>query len=519
MNAFTHIDPISRRDEPAGVDPVMAVKMMLRRCKKFWPASVRIAAEAIHGRQSHANPCPFASVETLAEDQGCSVRTMRRGLSAGQALGVFRAVPVPMAFWRRPYPPPPSLRAWEFDLAHEPPERRKGKPRGRPFGAGHPANLAGGEAANLAGQRGADDKSHPANLAGGRRPILHGGGGQFCTPESNSEEQGEEQPSSLRSEGGARARATPHGEEAGESIEASAHEPEAWEVGNIFGTLGDDPMPEEAAPAPEPAPEPEVAVAPPPPQPEPVAAAEIAQEPAAPSRPKSSTTAKRARKAKRRAADLLAAEVPLPSWLPPDAWEAWCEHRRAKRRGSWTPPVARACLKRLADLREEGHEPAAVIANSVAAGWTGLFPPKPERAVALRPGGGVGPAAVAFSAKDEQAFRSYWRAYPLDKDEQGARAAFANALRDTDAGTILRTEAWWWVTDGCTVSAAKHHWHAKNWLARRLWDHPPPDAVADLPDAVLHKVIRAMWERGEDGEADPAGVGRALRAAVGLPAV
>lgn len=49
---------------------------------------------------------------------------------------------------------------------------------------------------------------------------------------------------------------------------------------------------------------------------------------------------------------------------------------RKDRRKPITQRAAEAQIKALDGYRTEGHAPAAVIANSIAAGYQGLFPPK-----------------------------------------------------------------------------------------------------------------------------------------------
>ena len=69
----------------------------------------------------------------------------------------------------------------------------------------------------------------------------------------------------------------------------------------------------------------------------------------------------------------VVAASPLPAWLPPDAWSAFLDARIAMR----AKPTERAkalLLATLNKLREQGHDPRAVLEQSVARSWRGLFP-------------------------------------------------------------------------------------------------------------------------------------------------
>lgn len=62
--------------------------------------------------------------------------------------------------------------------------------------------------------------------------------------------------------------------------------------------------------------------------------------------------------------------IVVPGWIPAEAWEDWCRFRRGK---TWTPRAAELCIAKLGKLRDEGHAPQAVIEQSIANGWRGLF--------------------------------------------------------------------------------------------------------------------------------------------------
>jgi len=63
----------------------------------------------------------------------------------------------------------------------------------------------------------------------------------------------------------------------------------------------------------------------------------------------------------------------LPGWLSADLWEEWRQHRKDIGKPLKTTST-KLTLNKLADLRAAGHEPRAVIEQSIANEWTGLFP-------------------------------------------------------------------------------------------------------------------------------------------------
>jgi hypothetical protein len=67
----------------------------------------------------------------------------------------------------------------------------------------------------------------------------------------------------------------------------------------------------------------------------------------------------------------------LPDWIPLDAWDGWVEMRKRSRVANTDRALA-LTVKRLGELREQGHDPAAVLDQSVQRGWRGVFPLKPD---------------------------------------------------------------------------------------------------------------------------------------------
>jgi uncharacterized protein YdaU (DUF1376 family) len=93
------------------------------------------------------------------------------------------------------------------------------------------------------------------------------------------------------------------------------------------------------------------------------------------------------------------APVVLPDWLPEAAWQDWCDHRKSIRK-AMTPKARQLNIARLAELRDEGHDPGRVIENAIASNWTGLYPLKADQK-----GGAVIVAHPSAATPDEAILR------------------------------------------------------------------------------------------------------------------
>ncbi|MFQ1062170.1 YdaU family protein [Bordetella trematum] len=69
-----------------------------------------------------------------------------------------------------------------------------------------------------------------------------------------------------------------------------------------------------------------------------------------------------------------ASAIDLPDWLDREDWAAWVADRKARKKPI-TEKAAELQIKQLADLRQQGHAPADVIAHSIASSYLGLFAP------------------------------------------------------------------------------------------------------------------------------------------------
>lgn len=63
----------------------------------------------------------------------------------------------------------------------------------------------------------------------------------------------------------------------------------------------------------------------------------------------------------------------LPEWLPSELWLDWVEYRKGIK-AALTKKAAELSIRTLSELRAQGHDPKAVIEQSIFSGkWTGLF--------------------------------------------------------------------------------------------------------------------------------------------------
>ncbi len=75
-------------------------------------------------------------------------------------------------------------------------------------------------------------------------------------------------------------------------------------------------------------------------------------------------------------------EFTLPDWVPADTWADFVSMRKSMRK-PMTVAAMSLQVKALAKLRADGHDPRAVLEQSIAASWQGLFPSRPTAAAAL----------------------------------------------------------------------------------------------------------------------------------------
>lgn len=72
-----------------------------------------------------------------------------------------------------------------------------------------------------------------------------------------------------------------------------------------------------------------------------------------------------------------ASAIELPDWLDREDWQSWVADRKDRKKPV-TEEGAKRQLQQLAAYLAEGHQPSDVIANSIAGGYQGLFPPRAQ---------------------------------------------------------------------------------------------------------------------------------------------
>lgn len=110
-----------------------------------------------------------------------------------------------------------------------------------------------------------------------------------------------------------------------------------------------------------------------------------------------------------------------PDWLPVEAWDRYREMRKALRK-PLTPYGEGLAIGKLALLREQGHDPTAVLNESVLRSWLGLFPLKPDDARGN--GGAQAPRATTVAQQRSQAVNAY-----LDEGQPNERIIQGTAER------------------------------------------------------------------------------------------
>lgn len=67
--------------------------------------------------------------------------------------------------------------------------------------------------------------------------------------------------------------------------------------------------------------------------------------------------------------------VEIPDWMPVEAFNAFIEHRKAKKNPVTTPYAITRLVGSLTRLRDEGHDPEAVINLAIERGWQAFYAP------------------------------------------------------------------------------------------------------------------------------------------------
>lgn len=71
---------------------------------------------------------------------------------------------------------------------------------------------------------------------------------------------------------------------------------------------------------------------------------------------------------------VLKPAIALPEWLPVNVWMDYEEMRKKKRAGM-TDSIRFRIVQRLEEFRARGHDPVAILENSIRKSWTDVFEP------------------------------------------------------------------------------------------------------------------------------------------------
>lgn len=69
------------------------------------------------------------------------------------------------------------------------------------------------------------------------------------------------------------------------------------------------------------------------------------------------------------------AALDLPNCIPFDAWQRWIKYRHEIKK-PLSPSTVNAQIAKLCTMHKRGHDPTAIIDESIANSWSGLFEPK-----------------------------------------------------------------------------------------------------------------------------------------------
>jgi DNA-binding transcriptional ArsR family regulator len=109
------------------------------------------------------------------------------------------------------------------------------------------------------------------------------------------------------------------------------------------------------------------------------------------------------------------ADLPLPTSIDREAWRRWCAFRVKTGRKTWTDDAARLSIRNLQRYLADGSDPIAVIEQSIANGWRGLFPLREQR---------IGSAAPASKSRLTETLESL---DDLERKLMGRRAPASGA--------------------------------------------------------------------------------------------
>lgn len=114
-----------------------------------------------------------------------------------------------------------------------------------------------------------------------------------------------------------------------------------------------------------------------------------------------------------------------PDWLPTEQWNDWLNHRESIGYPA-TPSIQRSAIRKLDELRKQGHDPAAVLDHCMINNWRGIFAPK-QGATASRADGSCNQHPRTGNGQHEKSERTGSKPSAVEAAEAAERRFYDRA--------------------------------------------------------------------------------------------
>lgn len=114
-------------------------------------------------------------------------------------------------------------------------------------------------------------------------------------------------------------------------------------------------------------------------------------------------------------------EFTLPDWIPHIPWEAYVEMRKRKGKAP-TPFALELVAKKLYGFQQQGHDPGAVLEQSIRSGWTDVYPVRDGGNYAASGGNTVNRAQARTDSNVAAAREAFTEMLGFDGEASGGEA-------------------------------------------------------------------------------------------------